>query len=79
MSDEPREEIKAGDRVLCRTAFDEWVPMVAHSGPRVDFEHATPRSRAYRSISVTGGGWDSPVNWPVEDVRPAPPSEGPTP
>lgn len=60
-------EIKAGDDVEVRDIVGQWHPMVARSGPRVDYEHAirTP----YMSIAVGPWGDLHSVNWPAEDVR----------
>lgn len=66
--DEPP-DVKPGDRVLCRTAFDEWVEMTALSEPRYDKANSLG-GRCYLTVRVRGDtAWPNGVNWPAEDVR----------
>ena len=63
-----------GDRVECRTARGEWVPMVAHSEPRYDADNAFG-GRCYLTVAVSAPGGRI-VNWPAESVRTALPEDG---
>ena len=60
-------KVSAGDRVLCRTAFGEWVERTAASGPRYDRANAINR-RCYLTVAVKCGDGRT-VNWPAEDIR----------
>ncbi len=63
--------VKAGDLVEIRDAYGEWHPTVAKSEPRYDFANAVGR-RCWLSVAVVRETSGHIVNWPAEDVRPAP-------
>lgn len=66
-------KVEPGDKVEIRTALGEWVPAIACSGPRFDFEQALGR-QTYLTVAVDNATiterYERAVNWPAEDVRP---------
>jgi len=58
-----------GDRIEVRSAGSEWRPAVARSEPRYDWSNCIG-GRCHLTVSVSVHGYDSPLNWPAEAVRP---------
>lgn len=53
-----------------RDAFGNWQgPIAALSDKRVDWPNAF-RGAHYLSVSIQPEGWEHPINWPAEDIRP---------
>jgi hypothetical protein len=63
-------QVAPGDTVWCHNAFDQWVPMIAHSDARYDYDNAI--SKVFLTVLVGKPGEDDPEewhNWPAEDVQ----------
>lgn len=62
-------DVRDGDRIEVRNAYDDWLPAVAKSAPRYD--HANAHGSCWLSVSVQLSN-GRVLNWPAEHVRPDP-------
>lgn len=62
-------DICPGTPVEVHAVSGDWVPGVAQSEPRIDWESLFWRQPPYESVSVLLPGAMHPVNWPVTHVR----------